>query len=153
MTSISYELIFNEFLGNITDYSLARNDAPTTVNLMTEWLHKALSRSYLRRLFSSLTMNDDIGTIEFEMNTVVDEDSDVEFVIYVVAKFMVAEWLESKVKTTTLTMQAFSGKDQKFYSQAAHLSELRALLNDVKSEARALVMDRGFIYNPYLEDE
>lgn len=153
MASVSYDQIFSLFLGNITDYSLARNDNSTTLALMTEWLHKALSRPYLRRLFSSISIDDITSTIEFSLGTAVEDGADSDFVAYVVSKAMVVEWLEPEVKKTSLIKQNFAGKDQKFYSQASHLAEITSMLTNAKAEVRSLICDRGYIYNPYLEDE
>lgn len=152
MASITYEVIFNDFLGNITDYSLVKIDTTTTTALMTEWLHKVLATPYIRRLFSSLLLDDETETIKFELVTSVDDDSDIDFIRLVIAKGMVVEWLEPHVKKTSLINQMFAGKEQKYFSQQQHLSEVKELLKNAKEEVRAIIRDRGYIYNSYLEE-
>lgn len=150
MTSIDYDVIFENFLGNVTDYDFANLSMSESFSLMTEYLHKALAEAYLRRIFSSITLDDEGQTLSFEMAHVVDEDADTEFVINAIAKWMVYEWLHREVKSKNLTGQFLGGKEQKFFSQSAHLSELRALMDDSYKEARFFIQDRGYISNSYL---
>lgn len=154
MVSINYDSIFSYFLGNMTDYGLAQADA-TNVNLqMTEWLHKTCSKPYLKNLFTTLTLSDDIQTVSFEMQNPTDKDNeseDVEFVCDVMAKGMLVEWLRPQVNTHEAIKQFFGGSEQKYYSQANHLSELRSLYKDIKEEFDTMIRDRGAIHNSYLE--
>lgn len=151
MASITYSEIYKAFLGNITDYKLASLGEEDARTLMQEYLHKSLYEPYVRRLFSSLSVDDEAQTLTYTMKHGTDEQSDKEFVINAIAKWMVYEWLHAQVNTTTLTEQMiFSSKEKSYYSQANHLSELRALQNDAFKEARGFIMDRGYISNSYL---
>ena len=60
---------------------------------MSGWLHSVLSKPMVRRLFSSLTADDDIEEIEYEMLEPLDENSDQEFVEEMLAVGMVISWL------------------------------------------------------------
>lgn len=149
MTSVNYETIFSLFLGSITDYklaSLAKEDADT---IMTEYLHKALAATYLSHLFSSSALDDDNQTFTYALEYPTAND-ETDFVCNAIAKWMVYEWLHNQVRSVVNTSQFFGGSEQKYYSQAAHISELRALQDDAYKEARSFVMDRGWINNSYL---
>ncbi len=152
MASINYSEFFNSFLGDITDYKLASLGEEDAKTLMQEYLHKSLYEPYIRRLFSSLSIDDDNQLITYTMKWEgIDPSSDEGFVVSAVSKWMVYEWLHNQVKTTTLTEQMiFSSKEKSYYSQANHLSELRALQDDAYKEARNFIMDRGYISNSYL---
>lgn len=152
MTSLSYDEVFNDFLGRIADYDFSKMDESTANYLMSEYLQKVLSRPYIRRLFSSISYDKEIHLIEFEMAKVVDEDADLEFVKTILSKGMVVEWLEPQVRNRVNIAQFFGGKEQKYYSQSNHISELRALLEDTEIELRREIRDRGYIYNSYLGD-
>ena len=151
MTSLDYEEIFSSFLGSVTDYNLASLDTTEAYQIMTELLHKTLAERYVARLFKSKTLDDDVQTFTFEMKYVIDEDSDREFIINALSKWMIYEWLHAQKNNVVNTAQFFGGKEQKFYSQSAHLSELRALQDDAYSEAYRFIMNRGYIDNKYLE--
>ena len=148
--TIDYQEIFGAFLGNITDYKLASLDETDANLLMTEWLHKSFANMYIRRLFSSFVYDDEVQILTVLMSRSVSDDIDKEFVVNVFSKQMVYEWVHPQVNSIVNTMQMFAGKEQKFYSQKEHLSELRALENDAQLAVRNLISDRGYIYNGYL---
>ena len=150
MASISYDDVFDKFIGSVTDYELTSMDTSDAYTLMAEHLHNAVSEPYVRRLFSSLEMDDATQTMKFELKLSVDAGADVEFITLALAKWMVYEWLHNQVRSKTNTMQLLAGKEQKFYSQSNHIAELRALQDDTYKEARNYIMDRGFIDNTYL---
>ena len=151
MASLSYDEIFSDFLGSVTDYDLASIDIDDMYGLMTEYLHKALSQSYVRRLFTSVNFDDVVQNLTFEMDNSVDDAADLDFVKYILSKGMVVEWLKPQVRSKVNIAQFFGGKEEKWFSQAQHLSELRGLLEDTQLEMRKAIRDRGYIYNPYLE--
>jgi hypothetical protein len=151
MASINYESIFRLFLGSITDYNLASLEENDANDLMKEYLHKALGASYLRKVFSSIVLDDESNTISYVMAQPTDDESDSEFVTNAVAKWMIYEWVANQVNNTTLTHQIiFSSKEKSFYSQQAQLATNMSLKDRLYNEARNYVMDRGFIHNSYL---
>lgn len=152
MASVSYETIFSNFLGDISDPTLANLSMSEAYGLMTEYLHKVVAQSYVRRIFKSLELHDTILVMDYEMNHSVN-NSDEDFVIYVLSKGMVVEWLQPQVKSKVNIAQFFSGKESKFFSQSNHISELRAMLDDTQRELRNAIRDRGYIYNSYLENK
>lgn len=151
MTSLDYEEIFSSFLGSVTDYNLASLDATEAFELLTELLHKSLAERYVARLFKSKKLDDDVQKLSFEMKYVIDEDSDREFVINALAKWMKYEWQSDKVNNIALESRLLAGKEQKFYSEANHMSALQALQSSAYSEAYKFIMSRGYIDNKYLE--
>jgi len=151
MTSLDYEEIFSSFLGSVTDYNLASLDATEAFELLTELLHKSLAERYVARLFKSKKLDDDVQKFSFEMKYVIDEDSDREFVINALAKWMKYEWQSDKVNNIALESRLLAGKEQKFYSEANHMSALQALQSSAYSEAYKFIMSRGYIDNKYLE--
>ena len=54
---------------------------------------------------------------------------------------IVREWLSPQVHSTLLTRQIFSGKEQNYYSQAAHVKELMDMDNSLRIEAQKLMRD------------
>ncbi len=151
MTSVDYEVIFSSFLGSVTDYNLASLDATDSFQLMTEYLHKALAERYVARLFVSKKLDDEVQLFSFEMKYPIDEESDREFVINALAKWMAYEWIQNKVSSTTLVMHMLAGKEQKYYSESSHLAENKALKKELYDEAYGFIMRRGYIDNKYLE--
>lgn len=158
MTSIKYDDIFELFLGQITDYKIAEMNMSDAYELMTGYLHNVIRQAYVRRLFSTCQMDDDIQTLTYELklpttegsddteNTSIDED----FVKGMLSDGMVLEWVTPQVNKITNITQMFAGKEQKFYAQSSHLSELQALKENIYLKFRREIRDRGVITNEYL---
>ena len=150
MTSISYDRIFSHFLGLVEDNKFWTMSEDDTTEILTELLHKAVYSSYVYHLFSSVSTEDPVQLLTFEMKHSVNEEADLQFVIIALAKWMKYEWLSPQLNTVVNTAQAFMGKEQKYYSQSAHMSEIRAMTELAYKEARDFIRDRGYINNKYL---
>lgn len=149
MASISYDEIFSAFLGSVTDYDLQVNLSPSdSFALMSEYLHKSLSDPYVKHIFTTATLDDETQIFTYEL----DREEDKDFVINALAKWMVYEWLHKEVRSRVNTAQFIGTKEQKYYSQAQHISELRALQDDALREARFYIQNKGFISNSYLQE-
>ena len=152
MTSISYDRIFSNFLGLVEDnkfWSMSNDDI---TELLTELLHKAVYSSYVYHLFSSVSTEDPVQLLSFEMRHQVNEEADLQFVIIALAKWMKYEWLSPQLNSVVNTAQMFAGKEEKFYSQANHVAELREMTELSYKEARDFIRDRNYINNSYLSN-
>ena len=152
MTSISYDRIFSYFLGLVEDNIFWTASKDDTTEILTEYLHKSVYNSYVYHMFSSVSMEDPVQLLTFKMKHSVDEEADLQFVIVALAKWMKYEWLSPQLNTKVLTAQSYMGKEQKFYSQANHIAELREMTELAKKEARDFIRDRGYINNSYLSN-
>ena len=150
MTS-KYTNIYSRFMLKIRDYEFASLDEPNMTEQMLDWLRSALSQPYIYRIFSEFSPDDEIAEIEYTLVSPVNEYTDRNFVEELLAYQMVVEWLTPKVQTTTLLHQMVTNsKESKFYSQAMQLTEMKGLLADSENKVRAMLRDRGYIYNSSL---
>ena len=113
MTSISYDRIFSHFLGLVEDNKFWTMSEDDTTEILTELLHKAVYSSYVYHLFSSVSTEDPVQLLTFEMNHSVNEEADLQFVIIALAKWMKYEWLSPQLNSVVNTAQMFAGKEQK----------------------------------------
>ena len=153
MASLSYDDIYSRVLDKITDYEfLDLTDSEIYENL-TRKMKIALSKPYLRRLFTSIEYDDAIQEFTYTLSyQTSNTDADNDFVCEAIALGVVVAWLEPKVKTTNLIHQQFtSSKESKWYNQKDHLNELRALLKSCRYEQQSLIRDKGFINNAYVD--
>lgn len=102
--------------------------------MMNDWLNSAIIR--VRKCQHDLSKRDD-EIQEFE-----EDLSDLE--IELLACGMVDSWLTPMLNSTELTLQFIGGKEESYYSQANHISELRAM-----KEQNLLEMNRLHSYNTY----
>lgn len=150
--NLPYDDVFSMFLSKITDYSFLEFDEEIIKKQMLSWLYSSLSNPRLRAKFSILELNDENDNLKFSLKIPIDESSDRRFVIELLSKGMVISWLEPQVKNVLLTKQLFGGKEEKFYAQANHLSQLQQLLKNVKIEFNNLLRDYGYLNNSYIKE-
>lgn len=151
MTSVYTDDIYSMFLGYVKDNDLLAKKEYIANEFMSEWLKKAYSKPYVRRLFSSISCDDESLHFELKQSSS-DENADNDFVVDILALGMVISWLSPIVRNKVNLSQLFTGKEQKFYSQSAHIEQLRGVLEDATLEQRRLIQDWGYMYNSYLEE-
>ena len=149
MTS-EFDELYSRFYLRVEDYNIVGLEEKVVTNMMNGWIKSTLSKPYVRRLFDELDFDEDIGELEYEMKLPVSEEEDKDFVEEVIALGMVVEWLSPKYHSTLLTSQMFSNSDQKYYSQANHMTELKDMYHRVQNDLRKLIRDRGYINNGYI---
>ena len=164
---INYTDIYSRFFLKVEGYDLFDEDMSdeTRDALLCSWLHSSLAKPYVNRLFSSVILIDphqeedsdtgevtDVeGTIEYELKTKIDEDfGDKNFIIEVLAYGMGLCWIEPKLYSLTNILQFLGTSDEKLYSQANHITALQSLRDEMIHTQRALIRDRGYSYNSYI---
>jgi len=115
MTS-EFDELYSRFYLMVEDYNLVALDERLAKEMMNGWMRSTLSKPYVRRLFKSLDVDDDVEEIEYELKFPVSEDEDKDFVEELIALGMVVEWVSPKYHSTLNTAQFFSNTEQKFYS-------------------------------------
>lgn len=136
-----YEKVYGRFLNRIKDFNLIDLDDYTLNEMLKDWLHSAIVRT---RTSSDLTSRDDVTEV-FNNDL---SDLDIELL----AMGMTMAWLEPTINSTELTLQFIGGKEEKYYSQANHLAELRELHDHTKVEMQKLYRDSTYIKNSYFDD-
>lgn len=132
-----YEKVYGRFLARTTDFNLAELDDYTLSEMLKNWLYSAIVKV---RTSTDLSKRDDDNEV-FE-NDLTDLD------IELVAMGMTLAWLDQTLNSTELTLQFIGGKEEKYFSQSAHISELRALRADTLREMQQL-----YTYDTYTNSD
>lgn len=127
----AYEPIYNRALAKIQDFELANLSDRDIEEMLHGWLMSAIAK--FRQCKNDLKDRDE----ELRQFNVDLEDEEIE----ILAIMIVREWLYPQVHSTLLTRQIFSGKEQNYYSQAAHVKELMDMDNSLRIEAQKLMRD------------
>lgn len=149
MTS-EFEDIYSRFYLRVEDYNIVGLETYLVNEMMNGWMRSVLSQPYIRRLFDTLTIDEDVEQIEYTMKHPISEEEDKDFVEELIVLGMVAEWVSPKYHSTLLTSQFYSNNEQKYYSQANHMTELKDMYHRAKNDVRKLIRDRGYINNVYI---
>ena len=136
----SYEEIYNLAANKITDPEIALLLPEDIEELFHGYLISAITK--FRKCKNDLSNRDD-ELRQFNVDLL-----DVEKEI--LAILVVREWLQPQLYSSLLTKQVFSDKEQKYYSQSSHLSELRALDETLKIDAQKLSRDYTYGNLEYL---
>jgi hypothetical protein len=126
-----FSVLYESCLSKITDPTLLQLPEEDFENILHGWLISAAAKH--RTCTHDLTDRDE-ELKQFNVNL-----TDLE--IEILSILMAREWVSGQINSVTLTRQAFSGKETKYYSQAAHLDELITLDNKWKLEAQQLSRD------------
>lgn len=151
--TISYFNIFKRFHSKIEDYGLIGLLPSDVYAKEREWLVSALSLPDVFRLFTQLERDDTVAELDYELDYTVNEAVDRDFVENVLAVGMVLSWTSIRLRSTLNLTQMYGGKEEKFYSQSAHIAELRQVNHEALKELKGIIRDRGFFYNEYLDGE
>lgn len=139
----SYETIYNRFLSKITDYKILQMEDEDVKMMLNGWMTSALAN--FRTCESDLSKRDEL------LEKFDDDLTDLE--IEILSILMVSEWLAPQLNSALLTKQLITGKDEKFYSQSAHLKELMELQTASDKKARLLLNRYRLVNNAYLTEE
>ena len=137
----TYDAIYNIAASKITDPEIALLSSDDLEEMFHDYLINAISQ--FRKCKSDLSDRDD------EIRQFNADLLDVEKEI--LAILVVRQWLQPQLYSALLTKQVFSDKEQKYYSQAQHISELRALDETLKLEAQKLSRDYSYGNGSYWE--
>ena len=137
----TYDAIYKLAANKITDPEIAILSDDDLEELFHDYLMSATSQ--FRKCKSNLSDRDD------ELRQFNTDLLDIEKEI--LAILVVRQWLQPQLYSALLTKQVFSDKEQKYYSQAQHISELRALDETLKLEAQKLSRDYSYDNGSYWE--
>ena len=137
----SYETIYSRCLAKLEDPTLLQLPEEDLENVLHDYMLSAIAKH--RKCEHDLSdrddrlkqFNSDLSTLEIE----------------ILAILMLREWISVRLHSVTNVLQVFSGKETKWFSQASHIAELRAMDEALKLEAQQLSRDWTYTNNDYFD--
>ena len=148
---LSYSTLFSRVLNKINDPKELQLNENDLLEIYTERLHSVVGKPRVRRLFSTLTLDDEIQEMTFTLNNSVDEDSDTDFVLEVLALGMAIEWLQPQVDSVIHTSVMIGGKEEK--KLLDNHKNMIDRLDSMKKEQNKMIRDYGYMYNSYINGD
>ena len=136
-----YEIVYGRFLNRTTDFNLGNLDDHTFNETLKGWLQSAIVNA---RISSDLLLRDD------EQETFNNDLSDKD--IELLAMGMTLAWIDQYLNSTENVLQFIGGKEEKYYSQANHIAELRALREDTRVEMKRIHCYGTYTNSSYFDD-
>ena len=136
-----YTTLYSRALAQITDPLLATLPEEDFNTMLHDWLMDAIVEPV-------------VGTYDFSDRS--EEKKQFNFDISdrdqkIIAIHMVRGWLAPQIRSVTLTHQVFGGKEEKYYSQSAHLAEMQNLDASLQKQADLLFCRGTYLNNEYFD--
>lgn len=147
---LSYSMLFSRVLNKINDQKELSLDESDLLEIYTERLHSVVGKPRVRRLFSSLSLDDEIEEMTFTLNNSVDEESDKDFVLEILSLGMAIEWLQPQVDSVIHTSVMIGGKEEK--KLLDNHKNMIDRLDSMKKEQNKMIRDYGYMYNSYIKE-
>lgn len=149
--TLPYETIFSRTRGRISDPKELSLDENDLLEIYTERLSNVISNPRVRRLFSSLTLDNEIQQLDFTLNNSVDETADMNFVVGIFVLGMTIEWLQPQVDSIMHTSVMIGCKEEKKILD--NHKNMIDRLDSMKIELNKRIRDYGYMYNSYINTE
>ena len=147
---LPYSTLFSRVLNKINDPKELSLDENDLLEIYTERLHSVVGKPRVRRLFSSLSLDDEIQEMTFTLNNSVDEESDKDFVLEILSLGMAIEWLQPQVDSVIHTSVMIGGKEEK--KLLDNHKNMIDRLDSMKKEQNKMIRDYGYMYNSYIKE-
>ena len=136
-----YSTLYERALAQITDPLLVNIPEEDLENMLHDWLMDAIIEPVVGD-YDFADRDEDLKQFNFDIS---DRDQKI------LSIHMVRSWLAPQIASVTLTAQVYSGKETKYYAQANHLSELRALDESLQKQADLLFCRGTYLNNEYFD--
>ena len=136
-----YSTLYNRALAQITDPLLVQLPEADLNNMLHDWLMDAIVEPVVGT-YDFSNRDEELSQFNFDISELDQK---------ILAIHMVRGWLAPQIASVTLTAQVYSGKETKYYAQANHLSEMRALDESLQRQADLLFCRGTYLDNEYFD--
>ena len=128
---------------------MSKLEDPTLAMLPEEDLENMLHGYLMSAIAKHRKCEHDLSDRDEELKQFNFDLSDLE--IEIISILMTREWISQRLNSVTNVMQVFGGKEEKWFSQASHIKELREMDDRLRLEAQQLSRDYSYIDNDYFD--
>lgn len=145
--TLTYDEIYEDFY-LIVDDDFFKIEEKMAYSLMKKWIRSAFTEPYIRELFSSVTVDDDVEEVECELkNNYGNYDSD-SFVKNILTLYMKIAWQTPQIDSAVNRAKMIGGKDEKKLLDPYKNNIER--LKELKDELKKTIKDYNSNNNDYI---
>lgn len=148
---MEYKKIYSRFLSRIKDKNLLKLSSDDFYDLMSDYLHNSVSNPMVRKLFTTLLLNDEVQELEYELINSIDEKSDYEFVIEIISQSLVIQWMTHNLDTDLSLALTIGGKEEKVLKN--NLKDNYARLDALDKQLQRTIRNHGYYNGTYSKGE
>lgn len=109
---MTYDEIYSAFY-LIVDQDFFKLDKEIAYEYMNQWLHNAVATPYIKELFSSVSLDDVLEQITFELKNPSETYDTNNFVKDILSRYMKIAWITKNVDTNRNMALIVGSKDEK----------------------------------------
>lgn len=147
---MDYETIYNKFLSKIDDPKLLSYEDYVLYEILEDYLTSTLAIPYVRKLFKTISLNENLEIFTYTLNVNIDDYSDTAFILEVLAKGMVIQWMTQKIDTSLSLATMVGGKEEKMLRNEYRANKER--LRELNVELKKFIRDSNYIDNSYIKE-
>lgn len=136
-----YSTLYERALAQITDPLLAQLPEEDLENMLHDWLMSAIVEPTIGS-YNFDDRDDKLKRFNFDISNADQK---------ILSIHMVRGWLAPQITSIESTLQVFSGKETKFYSQKEMLAEKQALDEKLRRDADLLFCRGTYLDNEYFD--
>ena len=114
---------------------------------MREWIHEIVAFPWVRNIFKTITLDDEIEELNYELVHSIDKESDDNFVIKLFTDGFVICWMRPKVDSAINLATVIGGKDEK--KLISNYQQNIDRLNSLELKLKKYVRDYGYFNGVY----
>lgn len=136
-----YSTLYNRALRYITDPTLTQLPEEDMEDMLYGWLMDAIAEPVIGE-YDFSDRDDELKQFNFDISNTDQK---------IIAIHMARGWLAPQITSIESTMQVWSGKETKFYSQKEMLAEKQALDEKLRKDADLLFCRGTYLNNDYFD--
>lgn len=149
---MTYEEIYSQFYSKETDSTFFKKySKDEAYDLMRSWLHQIIGEPYVRKCFSSISLDDEILELTFQLRNPVNDNSDNCFVKNIFAQGLKICWMTKEVDHIRNMAVVVGGKEEK--TLLNNYKHNKDRLESLEIKLRKTIRDYGYINNDYIGEE
>lgn len=137
-----YSTLYDRALRYITDPTLVQLPEEDMEDMLYGWLMDAIAEPVIGE-YDFSDKDDELKQFNFDISNTDQK---------IIAIHMARGWLAPQITSVESTLQVFSGKETKFYSQKEMLAEKQALDEKLRKDADLLFCRGTYLNNDYFND-
>lgn len=136
-----YEKLYNRALARITDPLPLQFPEEDLENMLHDWMMDAIAEPVIGE-YDFEDRDDELKQFNFDISNTDQK---------ILAIHMARAWLAPQITSIESTLQVFSGKESKFYSQKEMLAEKQALDDKLRKDADLLFCRGTYTNNDFFD--
>ena len=140
---MNYEEIYSLFYTKMTDTNFfAEHTKEEAYELMCLWLHSVVAMPFVKRCFSSISLDDEIMEINYTLKKAETPEMDAYFVKDIFAQGLKIYWMQKELDKKTSIAIVMSGKEEKTILNNYKPNKER--LEELRLQLKKAIRDRDY---------